>query len=757
VIFTQHFKRILVVFSIFCTSLLHTTNVCASDDSSEENEGPPTKKRKLKENTDSNEGIIHIVDSPDTKPSPVVPSNPTLPELDTTAVTSPILSTLPSTLQTPFTSVAPKKITITDWLKAAPSMPLYEEEVIVPKSMPLKDSFYIFNVGQGNSQLAMYVEGPGEAFAVLYDGGTSAETVNSKVLKIQSSNKESKPFLMKKTELSQPSKPSVPDSLKLPLATLLEEKASPEHTTNMESTEGSLESSDNSFSNDADTENPENPITLNIKNTLKTVKNLFVVLSHPDKDHINLIKDSLSTTINVLFILCGNFFAENDKEDLKKDIKELFSFISTRMRSHPAKTHFTFPYFWPSDLKTPYSTLNYQEIKDFLLTYHPSNKHPLGSDTYLPKMFQGNFSIFLQTMQAIDPQNTTENPFWVNFLNDERLQNIYIWLMNQISDNINNHSPVISFRMPNLEKTFICTGDAGPEVFLKIQKKISKQIAIQPANKSTSGESMLDDEPITIPAEELMRVRVDAHLHGQIPYIIMLMLPHHGAEKNLSYSMLDLFAPHVLGISAGAGSMYRHPSTDLIKLYKKAYKEKAHLQKRKKELWEHYELQVAHRYLTFKDEEKTKESKKPVVCARLNRLQETKLPILSTGIAGTINVTKEGFYSQFTDHFQFTDQIYSLVFSEAICIHDPASTKVTDDSIEIIEKGQKFYISPNILKIKYEGRVFKKNEPTKLLGKKVFLSEDGEQLLVSLDIKQKGSDSKSIQKLYLGHKVIIDN
>lgn len=709
----MYFKKILrlIILLASYTPTFYHLNIYASDNSSEGIKEPLLKKRKLTETSDGHEEIICPLDLLGSKPHGVDSSPRALSALQTTELTS-----------------------------------SSDKNINISESSRVNDSFHIFNVGQGNAQLAIYTEGEGEPFAMLYDCGSSAETVNSKILNAQSYNRGSKPFLMRRVETSPISKPLIPNAVNLPLVTLDEAKVLPIHMTESES----LESSEDSFSNEAEKENPKTPIAMNLKSTLEKANNLFVILSHPDKDHINLLRSSLPTTTNVLLILCGNFFIKNDNAHLKKDVKELFSFIADRIRSYPTKTFFTLPYFWPSEHIALDSSLNYSDIKNFLSIYPSSHIFPSGIDTHLPKGFQGDFATFLQKMHQIDSQeniaNTSQPPFYRNFSEDPRLKDIYIWHINQISDDINNHSPVISFRMPNLEKTFICTGDAGPEVFQKIHKKISTRISEQPVKNSSSETNMSEEESSPI----RLAVNTHLHLHGAELYIVILMLPHHGSGKNLSYSMLDLFAPHILGISAGAGSMYRHPSTELIKLYKKTYKDKEHLGDRKIQLWERYRTNVAHHFLTFRDEIRTEKGRNPVTRARLNRLEKNKLPIISTGIAGTIDVTKKGFYSQFTNNFQYKDQSYAMELSQAIFINDLESPKVTGESIEITKKNQKLHLSPNIKEIRYDRTVFRKNQQDNQLERVEFISEDDTQLLVALDIKYK-KDGKvtTIQKFYL--------
>ncbi|OJX10447.1 MAG: hypothetical protein BGO77_02410 [Caedibacter sp. 37-49] len=346
------------------------------------------------------------------------------------------------------------------------------------KENELKDAFYIFNVGQGNSQLAIYAEGLEEPFGVLYDCGTSAQTVSDKILKSQAANKKKKAFLVKNDFSRQPEQLVLSSGVAVSSSESKDKNIILEEKKQEEASHESLPSSQGSFSNEAKKEKRITSITTSIKSSLETIKNLFVILSHPDKDHINLLEESLPNNLNVLFILCGNFFMESESEDLKTDVGNLFSFIEKRKRTSSKETYVTLPYFWPSESINPYSVLQYKSVREYV-EFYPQLALPQDINRHIPESFQGQFSTFLQKMIIVDQQDQIEDkskestsPFYQKYLGKPQLNNIYIWSMNQISDDINNHSSVVSFRMPNLEKTFICTGDAGPEVFQKIQKKV---------------------------------------------------------------------------------------------------------------------------------------------------------------------------------------------------------------------------------------------------------------------------------------------
>ncbi|MBN9413092.1 MAG: hypothetical protein J0H12_04130 [Candidatus Paracaedimonas acanthamoebae] len=622
------------------------------------------------------------------------------------------------------------------------------------KEEGLKDAFYIFNVGQGNSQLAIYAEGLEEPFGVLYDCGTSAQTVSDKILKFQSANKKKKPFLVRKNLGSQPEELVLSGNTAISTAEAKDKETPPIEEKHSPHSGGSSPSSQGSLSNEAKIEKRTTSITTGIRAELQKIKNLFVILSHPDKDHINLLEESLPNTLNVLFILCGNFFMESESDDLKTDVGNLFSCIEKRKRTSSRETYVTLPYFWTSKFINPYSSLRYHAVESYVSSYS-SLPLPQDIDRHIPEAYQGDFSAFLTRMIDVKRQEGLEDktkesnsPFYTQYIEKPHLKDIYLWSMNHISDDINNHSAVISFRMPNLEKTFICTGDAGPEVFQKIQKKVIKKSLQQ------------DDTSMElITPQEGMRHFIDAQLQGKInsaPYIILLMLPHHGAKGNFSLPMLDLFMPHILGISAGAGSMYNHPNTILIEGYQKEYKKAPHLLERQKKFWEQYKAKIMHYYVTFRDKNKphpedpTKTIK--VQTARLQELEKEELPILATGIAGTIYVDKDSYYAQYISYFQYEERSYKIKFKKSAFEHDRSLGQLMEGAE--IQGSSKVNLPDNIQKIKYSGVEFIRKKKH-IFDKGIFLSPDAKQLLLPLGIKYSdGKKDKIVWKFYLGYQII---
>ncbi|MBN9344502.1 MAG: hypothetical protein BGO76_04505 [Caedibacter sp. 38-128] len=627
------------------------------------------------------------------------------------------------------------------------------------KEEGLKDAFYIFNVGQGNSQLALYAEGLDEPFGVLYDCGTSAQTVSDKILKFQSANKKKKAFLIRTNLDSQLENPALPSSAATATSETKKQETPPIEEKHSTHSGGSSPSSQGSLSNEAKIEKRAISITTGIRAELQKIKNLFVILSHPDKDHINLLEESLPNNLNILFILCGNFFMESESDDLKTDVGNLFSFIEKRKKTSNKETYVTLPYFWTLKSINPYSSLRYHAVESYVSSYSSSNSLPQDVDRHIPEAYQGDFSTFLTRMVEVkrqegikDKPKESDNPFYAQYIEKPHLKDIYLWSMNHISDDINNHSAVISFRMPNLEKTFICTGDAGPEVFQRLQKKVSKKSSHQ------------DDASMDLVSpQEAMRHFIDTQLLGKsdsAPYIVLLMLPHHGAKGNFSLPMLDLFMPHLLGISAGAGTMYNHPDTTLIKRYEDEYIKSPHLSQKLTEFWKYYSGDLDHYYITFKDKTEATPlnptQKTSLQQARLNLLNEGNLPILATGIAGTIYVDKDSYYGQYISYFQHEGKSYKIRFKKAAFEQDRSLAQLMEGA-EIL-KNTKVNLPNNIQKIKYKGIEFTRKKRNIFDINGIFLSADDKQLLLPLDIKYKDEHdkkkSKSIGKFYMGHQVI---
>lgn len=314
-----------------------------------------------------------------------------------------------------------------------------------------KETFYIFNMGEGNSQLATYDEEGENSFGILYDCGSSTEYTREKVAHIRS---ESSPF---KTFLNKISF-SMPNSL-------LEEMDVSSSSPHQQSTLNVSGESSGSMTHDS-VEKTEKKATdvsnaISIKDIIRksSLKSLFVFLSHPDKDHINLISQSIPSNLKILFILCGDFLSYNQYGKLSEDVHNTLLFISQRyLLLGQNKNHLCLPYFWTHE--------EYNDIKKSILSYFINSndlEKYLQPIRHTPPRVQGSLNKFLQIMKEFDGEFTP---------NQHIYKNIYIWLLNKTSNESNNTCPIISFRMPTLQQSFICTGDSQTDVFGDISQYI---------------------------------------------------------------------------------------------------------------------------------------------------------------------------------------------------------------------------------------------------------------------------------------------
>lgn len=133
-------------------------------------------------------------------------------------------------------------------------------------------------------------------------------------------------------------------------------------------------------------------------------------------------------------------------------------------------------------------------------------------------------------------------------------------------------------------------------------------------------------------------------------------------------------------------------------------------------------------------------------------LKRGNLPILATGIAGTIYIDKDIYYGQYISYFQHEGKSYKIKFKKAAFEHDRSSVQLMEGA-EILASS-KVNLPNNIQKIKYNDVEFIRKKKH-VFDKGIFLSPDAKQLLLPLGIKYSdGKKDKIVWKFYLGHQVI---
>lgn len=542
----------------------------------------------------------------------------------------------------------------------------------------IKDVFYIFNVGQGNSQLAIYSEGLKEPFGVLYDCGSSAENVHPKISKARSSQGYNIIISRKEPEEENDNIDFNEGDFNISSLPISLESSS------KRSIHMSSRTSSGNISYDAERETLIDVSKL-IKETIEDyhIKYLFVILSHPDKDHINLVSSVIPEGIKSLLLLCGDFLQESDSASgkLKQDAQSLFKFIKEK-----GDCKFSLPYFWNfskyADIKASIKNYAFEQDKP-LLTLSKESRQSIKST---PSPLYGSFFDLLNLMD--EKEGGEISPYLTSLLQREnikqKLDNIYIWGLNKYASDINDQSIIVSFRIPSLGKSFICTGDAREDVFVDIYQSIRNQ------------------ERFKIDKENQHCARTSLH-NDHEENTVVLVLPHHGSFENLSFRMLDLFKPDILAISAGAG-MYPHPSNKLIKEYKNKYRfnSETRTSKLTTNIWKDYRVANDCYYLSFieklnknekkevntnkkennvnqkssnadekKINENKEENKEKVGSAVYKKIKEQKkdIPILCTNTLGTIKITKDDFASEYTNLVLFRDDYYKIDLSKHLEIN----------------------------------------------------------------------------------------
>lgn len=525
--------------------------------------------------------------------------------------------------------------------------------------------FYVFDVGQGNSQLAVFLK---SKMAVLFDGGSSSQTVYPKHLHTRQDVPNL--FIRKIRKIANP--------MVFPL------EASPEL---LGSESDDLASGDESKSDETimasqnasavarqsiDMGNVVAGEYIREKILEHGIKELFIILSHPDKDHINFISEIVNAKLAdmaVYFILNGKFkdtdkskgeyggkgkdvlaieseviteektIEEAEKKADKAAIKELNNFIDgfVKERRKSGVPTFVFrPYLW-------------NKRKDLSASY--------------PPYFQGTLLEFLQReaeYEGIEKINDS--------LDDIKgdLEKVFIWSFNHIASNVNEESAIVSFKMPEIGMTFICTGDAEDGTFGHIYQSMSQEGFEEKYTKYIKNGA--DNLPV------------------------MLMIPHHGSAHNLSNGMIMMFKPAILAISAGSGTQYGHPSNTTISYYRNLYSSNETLQQVVANFMDQFAIRKKSPYLSFSMKSAKigddKKKKKVLEVSRRQMYKDGTIPIIATNLVGTIKIDTKGFASQYTSNsrYEYGGEVYNIDTRQSINLADLKSNNSDNKSLKQINE-----------------------------------------------------------------------
>ncbi len=292
--------------------------------------------------------------------------------------------------------------------------------------------FYVFDVGQGNSQLVIY---PGQKIGFLYDAGSSSYQKHVKFSQIG----EMEIFLERKVERR-----------------IEEDEEGPARQKKRLSNDAFENTSDHSQSDSIpisttsnDRKNATSISIASIKEilTASELDHLFVFLSHADKDHISLLSaahDIIPDSLNTIIFACGNFLTES------QDVKNFYAYVLSK----PNISLFL-PYSW--DRKT-------------------TAQH-ISAIQNAPDIIQGDFFNFITRAKEENfyrgneiQEHKGEDIFTEQLLNkvEDLKDKLFIWGINISGSVPNTQSSVISFKVSS-DTSLILTGDSTQETFSKIK------------------------------------------------------------------------------------------------------------------------------------------------------------------------------------------------------------------------------------------------------------------------------------------------
>ncbi len=541
------------------------------------------------------------------------------------------------------------------------------------------EEFYIFPMGQGNSQLVIY-ERPEGKVGILYDLGSKSLQMHPK---FGTRGAWQQPFLfpIKATHLKEidheksevfpptPSRPSIRrNSQKAATNSFSEEDEmlfppTPIHppATTMLQTPGTTEKKLSGKQRDT----IKNELEKLVSEQLESLDQLFIFLSHSDEDHINFLNhENIPEHVPITVILAGDWFgdigAEDGKTNFTEPAKKVLIFLSQRI-SKGIPTHVYFPYYSPE--------LNHQIIEmlqpHVLLEAISGQKISEALET-LDVLAQPIIGQCLKINPAAPTPRFLHGPFLEVFGHlpiDPRFQdilnNVYIWSLNQPADDTNNHSMVVSCTLPNLNMSVILTGDAENSVFHRIVAENTERNFLQILMEHGTFERIAKEKP-----DSNSQQLLESHL-------VMLMLPHHGSLANRSGCMLRFFTPNVFGISAGDGGRYAHPSIELIEQIRRIYSEST-LQHQLQIFDQQYGYRDKFHFIALND-------KKQVI----DKAEREKLLFLCPNIYGCIKWDQEGIRTNFSNSITINTREYSMSYASHVLEADIQTIESSRASTQI--------------------------------------------------------------------------
>ncbi len=495
------------------------------------------------------------------------------------------------------------------------------------------EEFYLLPMGQGNGQLIIYHDESGD-IGVLYDLGSTSLQMHPK---FTARGNWDPTFSILNSKIDQKIDVELEDNT----FDSPPRKAFVKHSTPITTNA-----------------NHSTPITTNAKLTvpqrellgkklesficerLMPLQHLFIFLSHSDKDHINFINpESIPDTVPITVFLSGDWFGDigvTKKNDINctSAVIDVLSFLKDRLDNNKS-TQFYFPYYDDFKIKENDESHDFNRflkkqfissLKEELLRQKVNefSRHCLRTNlnTPNPPFFTGTLEDLYRRAFSDEIQELLDS----NLAMIDVLRNVYIWSLNQLSDDINNHSIILSCTLPRLNMSVICTGDANHSVF--------QRIAAEYKNKNFREVLNQDKRHFVIP-----------------------VLPHHSSRHNSSGSLLNFFTPDAFAVPAGDGGQHGHPSLSLIQSIKEVYG-------RGDLTSNFYDKYSFVRPLDFIAIEKEGETKKNILVKVRNNQNEP--PFFCPNIYGCIKWDNSGIHTNFENSLTIEEISYVILYSSHI-------------------------------------------------------------------------------------------
>lgn len=484
--------------------------------------------------------------------------------------------------------------------------------------------FYVFDVGQGNSQLVIY---SGKKIGFLYDAGSSSYQKHVKFSQMG----EMDIFLERSVKQKPEEYGEVSVTKKQRLDTEVFEFEFESDSDNSQSVGTSSSNASN---------NKKNATRISIESIKailinSEIKKLFVFLSHADKDHISLLSsahDIIPHTLQTIIFACGNFLTEN------QDVKNFYSYVLSK-----ENINLFLPYSWGRTKTSEYIGTILRGIPIIQEDFFSFITRAKEQCFYKGDTVQEHIGETIITEQLLRD---------VEFLEDK----LFIWGVNISGSDPNTQSAVISFKVSS-GTSLILTGDATTETFKQIKRAYDQKHSALPAEKVSK--SLSESLSESSSSRGSLISAGSAEKHQDISQILgstrILVVPHHGSEENISKEMIELFQPNLAIISAANGMQYSHPMRKVYEWLKVA------ITNPKYELIKPLnQIIFLGKYKSEKNLEKYYDKTKKTHKKERAVLKNGENKIISTNYSGTIKYENGNFFRTFSPIATIEGILYSI-------------------------------------------------------------------------------------------------